>query len=188
VKFLNGSLIVFLVAVGCRASFTPLPSEPVPPPAAHPPTLRLETANLAQLERTPDNWVDWYATDIAGIASRAIWQSRWVVPHNGASEPDLNGTLTVRTFQRYTTPGIAIFTAMVIPSVTVTKVEVELTVGSGTAAIRSCTRSYIQRTWNQVFLLLVYPFRAPAHRKFVAAERLALSCLSDLLAEKRDAT
>ena len=184
-KILLSAFAALAILAGCRASFTPLPPEPRRSDDARLPGLSLETNNVAKLQVGRDDWIDWRSTDFAAEAAETIRRSGWIAQSDGTGqEPAIRGTLIVRTHQGFTRPGISPFTAFLIPSVTDTRIELELNVRDEDGGLRSCTRSYAQRAWNQVLLVFAYPFRSPVHRKFQATNRLALGCLLELFEER----
>ncbi len=141
--------------------------------------VQLTTSEKSFLEVGYNHWEPWPSAGLAALAADAMWRSGWIrEPRSGDSAAHLSLSLT----HYQSGSGLLwLVSAFLIPASQDHRFEIELTGTMSPEVSAKCTRSAETRTWYQLFLVLVYPFRSPAYGHIKLSQALALQCLAELL-------
>jgi hypothetical protein len=172
-----------LLCAGC-ASFSDVP--PIPEQPRHGPAL--PTARLAvthqYLVEANNGWVVADLPNTADRAERAIRERGWVLVTNDEQSPLLTVDLT--EYQNGGGTGLVnVLTGFIIPGATDYRTLLKLSWKDGPNTELACRREADSRTWNEVFLVFLYPFNRPLRVRGEITEALTLQCLAELLEKAR---
>src|SRR5262249_47040559 len=132
-----------------------------------------------------DGWIVADLPNTADHAERAIRDRGWVLVTNDAQSPLLTVDLT-----EYQNGGgtklVNLLTGFLVPGATDYRTLLKLSWKDGPDSELACRREADTRTWNEIFLVFLYPFYRPLAVRGQVTEALTLQCLADVL-DQRDA-